>query len=65
VSASPSNSPGKYGRLAEYLKGLDRDNVVLTVDEIEKIPGFKLPPSVGKGKWWDNDVRHYHVLRGF
>jgi len=55
----------KYERLAEYLKSLGRDEVVLTVDEIEKILGFKLPPSAGKGKWWSNDVRHYHAVSGW
>ena len=44
-------TPSKYDRLAEYLKNLRGDCVVLTFDEIEHILGFKLPQSARKRVW--------------
>ncbi len=58
-------TPSKYDRLAEYLKNLRRDEVVLTFDEIEHILGFKLPQSARKRVWWVNDVRRSRAVHGW
>jgi len=46
---------GKYHRLEEYLSNSKKQIEVLTYDEIERILGFKLPPSAYKHRpWWAN-----------
>jgi len=46
---------GKYYKLEEYLRNSIKQIEVLTYDEIEKILGFKLPPSAYTYRaWWAN-----------
>lgn len=46
---------GKYYPLMQYLKNCQEQIKILKLEEIEKILGFKLPPSAhNHGAWWAN-----------
>jgi len=46
---------GKYEPLSDFLRKQRTDQIVLTFGEIERIVGFKLPPSAKKYRaWWSN-----------
>lgn len=52
---------GKYQPLAEFLKDFKDDRWDASFDEIEKILGFKLPPSAHEHRaWWANQFRGGH-----
>lgn len=45
----------KYAPLADYLHGLDRDDITLSFAEIEKILGSTLPPTASRFRpYWSN-----------
>ena len=52
----------KYAPLTEYLSKITANKIILTLSEIEKIIGDKLPPSAYKHEvWWaNNDETHPH-----
>ena len=54
----------KYAPLTEYLSKISSNELTLTLSEIEKIIGDKLPPSAYKHTvWWsNNDETHPHRL---
>jgi hypothetical protein len=50
---------GKYSLLGEYLRLKDEKNLILTIEEIEKIIDDKLPKSaLVYPEWWANDKTH-------
>jgi hypothetical protein len=53
----------KYQPLARFLKTQGTRTVPLTFKELEKILGFKLPPSAYRHRpWWANEARgHVHA----
>ena len=53
----------KYQPLASFLKTQKTQAVPLTFKELEKILGFKLPPSAYRHRpWWANEARgHVHA----
>jgi hypothetical protein len=46
----------KYDPLRDYLKKQNRDDFVLSFEEIEDILGFALPRSAQRAEWWDDDT---------
>lgn len=54
----------KYAPLTEYLSKISSNKIILTLSEIEKIIGDRLPPSAYKYEvWWaNNDETHPHRL---
>jgi len=56
----------RYEALGNYLSKLDKSNVTLKFDEIERIIGGKLPDSARKHRaWWGNDRSHSHAVKGW
>lgn len=52
---------GKYEPLAKFLKDCDDDSWEASFSEIEKILGFKLPPSAHEHRaWWANQFKGHH-----
>ncbi len=53
----------KYEALGRFLQGLSAASVHLSFEEVEKILGFKLPPSAYvHSEWWSNNpVGHSHA----
>ena len=54
----------KYAPLTEYLSKINSNEITLSLSEIEKIIGDRLPPSAYKHEiWWaNNDETHPHRL---
>ena len=51
----------KYEPLAEYLKGFRGDAWDATFEEIERVLGFRLPPSAHEHRaWWANQFKGHH-----
>jgi hypothetical protein len=47
---------GKYEPLGDFLRKQQTDQVPLTFAQIERIVGFKLPPSANQHRaWWSNN----------
>lgn len=45
----------KYDPLMTYLMKVEENRITLTIEEIERILSFKLPPSAKKYReWWAN-----------
>ncbi|WP_157763889.1 DUF7662 domain-containing protein [Paraburkholderia aromaticivorans] len=55
----------KYAPLADYLRNLDRNEVTLSFDEIERILGFSLPPTASRFRpyWSNSGVKDGHPGR--
>ena len=52
---------GKYQPLAEFLKDFKNDSWDASFSEIERVLGFKLPPSAHEHRaWWANQYRGGH-----
>lgn len=50
---------GKYAPLHSWLITLEVTRIVLTIEELENILGFKLPASAHQHRaWWSNDFSH-------
>ena len=49
--------PRKYQLLADYLAVQDRDEITLTLAEIEQIVGIPLPPLASTRRFWANSAR--------
>lgn len=54
----------KYIDLKNYLKGLNKEKIELSFEEIEKIVSFKLPASAYNPtySWWGNDKEHSQAI---
>jgi len=50
----------KYYALSEYLTASNKEEVVISRSELEKILGFKLPQSSRLSSWWANDSDNGH-----
>jgi len=63
-SGSKPTYTRKYAPLTEYLSQIGSNEIILTLSEIEKIIGAKLPPSAYKHEvWWaNNDETHTQRL---
>ena len=53
----------KYQPLTEYLKSLDSsEEQTMTFSEIERVLGFRLPPSARTHRaWWANQMKGQHT----
>lgn len=60
-----SKTMSKYAPLADYLRNLDRSEVTLSFDEIERLLGFRLPPTAGRFRpyWSNSGVKDGHPGR--
>jgi hypothetical protein len=52
--------PFKYQALLDYLQSQNRREIELSLEEIERICGFKLPKSAAILSWWSNSAEDGH-----
>jgi hypothetical protein len=56
----------KYAPLADYLKGRNRELVPMSFEQVEKVLGFKLPPSALEHRpWWSNTGGSHVQAKGW